>query len=132
MEGDERVINTEGEILPPEDPLTRMIHLMFPPNWLENAYASWVDYISRPVYRPPDVQLRFPRSKKKRIQKKWRDNPKNWGQVIYTLSKNPKAVLRRMELKREREAARRIHRNEERDACQPEVGICRVPPLLEE
>ena len=88
-------IITEGEVLPPErNPTTTvaLLPLLFPPNWFEDAVKGWNEYISRPIYRPPDVQLRFPRSKKKRIQKKWRNNPKNWGQVIYTLSKNPKAL----------------------------------------
>jgi len=108
------MIIPEGEILPPKPTMEALAYL-------------------HPISRPPNVQLRFPRSKKKRIQKKWRDNPKNWGQIIYTLSKNPKALLRRMELKRERERekARRFHRDENWDATQPETGICRIPPLLE-
>lgn len=30
------------------------------------------------VYEAPPVQFRFPRSKKKRIRKKWAKNPRNW------------------------------------------------------
>lgn len=136
MDGDLH-ITTEGEILPPEQPdiatmvrdVLCMYPILFPPRPLSWYLEGFEDYLKRPI-RPPDVQLKFPRSKKRRIQKKWRENPKNWGQIVYTLSKNPKAVLRRMELKREREKARRIHRDKERDAAQPEVGMCRVPPLL--
>ncbi len=95
----------------PKINLPEVIKLMnewFPPRPLAEMYADWLEYMSKPVYRPPDVQLKFPRSKKKRIQKKWRNNPKNWGQVIYTLSKNPEAVIRRMQLKRERQKQKRL------------------------
>jgi hypothetical protein len=45
-------------------------------------YMSWMRIFSSPhVPRFKMVQFKFPRTKKKRIQKKWRKNQKNFRQV---------------------------------------------------
>ena len=41
-----------------------------------------IDQVIERVFATP-IQFRFPRSKKKRIQKKWRKDPRNFRKLVY-------------------------------------------------
>jgi hypothetical protein len=128
----EKRITTEGEVLSPEDPLVRLIHLMWPPDWLERALKGFEEHIKIPPSRPPKILFRIPRSKKRRIWKKWLQNPKNYRMTVYILGRSFKDIEKRKRRKREREEARGVYRDEERNDRQSKSRTRRIPHLLKE
>jgi len=48
---------------------------------LDQRMQSWINEVTEKLLTTP-IQFRFPRSKKKRIRKKWRKDPRNFRKLL--------------------------------------------------